>query len=152
MEPMEPVVSPARDKAVVTPSEKKTPDVKVTEKSEAPEEKKRRRLSSEGESTQEPSGPAVVKKDNQKKDDDSPSGGATEFSQMFNKLKQKKSHKKVTAPTGEKENVVLKTASKESNVVTSPTKPPPTEETVARATDKDTPEEGKLHLRNLGEG
>ena len=143
-------MSPARDKAVVTSSQKKTPDVKVTEKSEAPEEKKRRRLSSEGESMQEPSGPAVVKKDNQKKDDDSPSGGASEFSQMFNKLKQK-SQKKVTAPAEEKENVVLKTVPKESNVVMSPTKPPETEETVARATDKDTPEEGKLHLRNRGE-
>ena len=119
------------------PSDRKTQEVQLREKSDAPEDKARRRISSDGGSVekrpstrptsmQEPFGPAVVKKDNlspgQKKDDDSPTGANTEFSQMFNKLKQK-SQKKVTAPTDEKENVVLKTAPKESNVVTS-SKPP----------------------------
>ena len=122
------------------PSDRKTQEVQLREKSDAPEDKARRRISSDGGSVekrpstrptsmQEPFGPAVVKKDNlspgQKKDDDSPTGANTEFSQMFNKLKQK-SQKKVTAPTDEKENVVLKTAPKESNVVTS-SKPPQTD-------------------------
>ena len=122
------------------PSDRKTQEVQLREKSDAPEDKARRRISSDGgavekrqsarpTSMQEPFGPAVVKKDDlspgQKKDDDSPSGVATEFSQMFNKLKQK-SQKKVTTPTEEKENVVLKTAPKESNVVTS-SKPPLTD-------------------------
>ena len=109
-------------------------DVKLREKSGPPDDKTKRRISSDGSSVedrhsarpismQEPLGWAAGKKDDsQKTEDTTTSRGATEFSQMFNKLRQKS--KKVKVPTEDKENSVLKTAPKEAAVVvTSPQKP-----------------------------
>ncbi|KAI0225244.1 hypothetical protein LSAT2_023879 [Lamellibrachia satsuma] len=112
----------------------KVQDVKLREKSGPPDDKTKRRISSDGSSVedrhsarpismQEPLGWAAGKKDDsQKTEDTTTSRGATEFSQMFNKLRHMS--KKVKVPTEEKENSVLKTAPKEAAVVvTSPQKP-----------------------------
>ena len=99
----------------------KVQDVKIQEKSGAPEETTKKRSSSEGASAEE-----ILVLSTQKDDaanDDTTTADDTEFSQMFNKLRHK-TYKKVKAPGDEKENAVLKTTAKDALVVTSSQKPP----------------------------
>ena len=90
---------------------------KAQEKSDGPEETTEKRSSSEGASVDEV--PSTLSTQN----DDTATADDTEFSQMFNKLRQK-SYKKVKAPGDEKENAVSKTTAKEAGVATSSQKPP----------------------------